>query len=195
MDILDSPVELVPCQTTVCHKCLIMWLDITADVKCPCCYSDHLKDTSTITSPTPLLLQLLGAVNVNCAVCKCDVPASLYNEHVASASCVPHPTTQKEVTYPSVREILSKETDTPLSNIEEDLLTNLTKRSLAHQDGSKLVVKTAGQVNPNILLHDTLVHSHTTATYLHGNPKALSGYRGSQSEDTPQTYTVPPEYP
>ena len=57
--ILDSPVELVPCQTTVCYKCLIMWLDITADVKCLCCYSDQLKDTSTITSPTPLLLVLV----------------------------------------------------------------------------------------------------------------------------------------
>ena len=65
-DLLERPVELVPCRSVVCHKCLVNWLEVTESFHCPCCYSDHLEDTDTIDPVTPLLLKLLSAVFVTC---------------------------------------------------------------------------------------------------------------------------------
>jgi len=47
-DFLERPVELTACQMSVCCMCLVKWLEISQDLKCPCCYSDHLRDFSTI---------------------------------------------------------------------------------------------------------------------------------------------------
>ena len=35
---LDIPVELVPCQTLLCHKCLVSLVEISKSTQCPCCY-------------------------------------------------------------------------------------------------------------------------------------------------------------
>ena len=166
LDILDRPVELVPCQTVLCHKCLVSWVEISKSTQCPCCYSDHLQDTDTITGVTPLLLRLLGVVPVRCRDCDCLVPAPQYYSHRANG-CVIQPGSPDEEKRLSVQSILRRETDVPLSTVEEELLGSLVKRSLLQKQGTNLDIKTGGQVSnaqssiQNAMTkYYTYIHSH-----------------------------------
>ena len=62
-DLLEPPVTLTQCQMTVCCMCLVRWLEASQDLKCPCCYSDHLRDFSTIKSRSSTLQVAAGYSN------------------------------------------------------------------------------------------------------------------------------------
>ena len=162
------------------------WVEISKSTQCPCCYSDHLQDTDTVTAVTRLLLRLLSVVPVRCRGCDCLVPAPQYHSHRASG-CVIQPSSPDDEKRLSVQSILKRDTDVPLSTLEEDLLGSLVKRSLAHKQGSNLEIKTGGQVS-NIQVQNAMTKYYTyIATYIHGCSKAPCGYRQGKCEDSPET--------
>ena len=69
LDLLQRPVELVECRTVVCSNCCCTWLQHNTNTNCPCCFSDHLRDFSTVRPASPLLLNLLASVCVVCTEC------------------------------------------------------------------------------------------------------------------------------
>ena len=180
LDILDRPIELVPCQAVICHKCLVSWVEISETSQCPCCYSDHLQDTDTITGVTPLLLTLLSVVPVRCRECDCLVPAPEYDSHRCN-DCVIQPCSPNEEKRLTVQSILKRDIDVPLSTLEEDLLGSLVKRSLSHKQSANLEIKTGGQVSISPSSIQNAVTNYYIciylATYIHGCYKAPCGYR------------------
>jgi len=70
---LQQPVQLKTCQSVVCCPCLVRWLQVSEDLHCPCCYSNHLSDFSTMEAAHPLLQKILGRMKVRCAKCTSEV--------------------------------------------------------------------------------------------------------------------------
>ena len=68
VNIVERPIQLTSCSSIVCCQCLSQWLNITDDIKCPCCYGDHLKDFDTVKQPSQLFLAILGQLVVICKV-------------------------------------------------------------------------------------------------------------------------------
>ena len=114
MEVVDQPIELTTCSTLVCAKCLCDWL--RNSFSCPCCYSPHMTDFSTIR-PATVVQRVLTAL-----------------QHSSSPP-------QQE----SVQEILDRPVSSPLTPLEEQLQTALVRRSLKGS-GSTVRVKTGGQV-------------------------------------------------
>ena len=102
----DILVELVPCETVVCQKCLITWLDTLGDL-CPCCVSDNLLGNTTIAQVTPLFLQFLNVVDVIWTACNTGVPAA--------DTCITQPLTFMGIPRPRVAATHSKSVDTSLT--------------------------------------------------------------------------------
>ncbi len=53
------PIELTACQALVCASCCVEWLATSKSFACPCCYSDHLRDLSTVRLAGPILRMVL----------------------------------------------------------------------------------------------------------------------------------------
>ena len=144
-DILQSPVELVDCRAVVCAECCCSWLQHCDETSCPCCYSDHLKDFSTVRPASKLVLSLLGGLCVICGECCRHVRMKDYSQHIIiDGGCKTHHNSHPK---DSVEEILSRPVTTPLTSVELKLQTKLTRRSLAASpEENVLRIKTGGQV-------------------------------------------------
>lgn len=148
-DYLIRPVNLTQCQMTVCCMCLVKWLEASQDLKCPCCYSDHLRDFSTIQSRASPSQVAAGYSN--------DKSTSTPTEHSAEQGKLPAATTNL-----TVGDILNRGLDVPLTQEERALQTKLVKRSLAQSPQNLLQIKTGGQVTKH-----TYTYSHRTCTHVH----------------------------
>ena len=137
--VLNQPLTLTTCNSLVCASCLLEWLSKCPEsLPCPCC-SETLTDFTTI-EVAPLIQKLLGGLLVTC-MCGKNVAKQDYIVHRKSGcgTNVPQAVT--------VESILVQPACTPLSPLEMELQTSLTKRSLATSpDGNLLRVKTGGQV-------------------------------------------------
>ena len=155
-EIVQRPIELTTCSSIVCCECLVQWLHITQDVQCPCCYSDHIRTSSTIRSASTLIQNLLGRVEVVCEKCGMSAKLANYNSHTCSVS---KPAVCKEL---PVEAILNKGLDEPLTPIEERLKSNLTRRAISQSSQSLLSIKTGGQVRyTNMYKYITSKDTHT----------------------------------
>ncbi len=139
-DLLNQPVELVTCRSTVCAECLCTWVQYNQFV-CPCCYDNHLKDFSTIKQAAPLVVTSTGSLCVVCGKCKNHMQLSTYKDH----HC--RPLTPVVSPNTSVEDILHQPLSAPLTPIEQKLQTRLARRSLTEE--SVLQLKTGGKVKHN----------------------------------------------
>ena len=90
-DILKSPIELVTCGYIVCAPCLSRWLICREDdLSCPSCYSDHLRDFTTIRQAPPIVNAMLGNLCVICPKCKQHTKLHLYKTHIVNHSVYHH---------------------------------------------------------------------------------------------------------
>ena len=157
-EVLNSPVELIDCQATVCADCCCSWLQHCQVTSCPCCYSDHLQDFSTVRPASQLVLSLLGSLCVICGECMGHVRLETYSQHVEAGCTVNSNTPSQDTT---VEDILSQSLTTPLTPVELRLQSKLAKRSLATSpDDNILRIKTGGQV-----CHYPNVHHKCTLNY------------------------------
>ena len=126
LEVVNQPIELTTCSSIVCAECLCSWLCTLQSLSCPCCYSEHLEDYSTIVVVQKVLLALRQA--------EPSTPATSHQ----TTSPPPDPLDQ----------ILQRPADSPLSPLEQELQTALVKRSLSTCDkGNVLRLKTGGQVS------------------------------------------------
>ena len=139
--LVERPVELTECGTLLCAECCCQRLRVSGSLSCPCCYSEHLADYDTIRPASHLTLRVLGSMEVTCTSCSSTVQLKDHKDH-ADCGCKVH--CKKTV---SVREVLDKPRDTPLSALEQKLQSSLVKRSLATNTSPTLQVKTRGQVS------------------------------------------------
>ena len=149
VNIVERPIQLTSCSSIVCCQCLSQWLNITDDIKCPCCYGDHLKDFDTVKQPSQLFLSILGQLVVICKACQKKVKLESHSTHSCGSdeeigACT-------SATSEPVAVILSRGSDIPLTPVEEQLQSSLTRRSLSQSAQPLLRIKTGGQVG--IRLH------------------------------------------
>lgn len=116
LEIVICPIELTKCKALVCASCCTQWLAITQSLVCPCCYSEHLRDVTTLQPASPIVRMVLRE----------------YEEQVQANSIIDS--------------ILQSDVTKPLSPLEERLLTKLAKRSISNSEGNALRIKTGGQV-------------------------------------------------
>ncbi len=121
LNLLHQPIELTVCQTYVCASCCCEWLRQSKSLSCPCCYRDHLDDYCNTIKSPPDII--LTALKVICT-------------GATSSSC---------------DDVLRKSQASPLSHLDEKLLSSLLRRSLSSSVSPTLQVKTGGQVSTTIL--------------------------------------------
>lgn len=141
---LRQPIELVTCGYIVCAECLCGWLQCQDSLACPCCYSDHLRDYSTIKAAPSLVISSIGSLCVICHKCNQHVQLNLYSDH----SCKPLGMQVSPQT--SVDDVLQQPTTAPLTAIEVKLQTSLARRSLGSSTENVLQLKTGGKVSKTI---------------------------------------------
>ena len=82
-----------PTRTSLWSSCMCRLCQGTSslieDSDCPQCTTEHAIELSSISSPSKLLLQLLGRVQVRCTQCKRLVFAEAAEQHVHS-NCSQH---------------------------------------------------------------------------------------------------------
>lgn len=131
----------------VCAECLCGWLQCQDSLACPCCYSDHLRDYSTIKAA---VISSIGSLCVICHKCNQHVQLNLYSDH----SCKPlgmQVSPQTSVDY-----VLQQPTTAPLTAIEVKLQTSLARRSLGSSTENVLQLKTGGKVSKTIRIKNAL---------------------------------------
>ena len=147
-NLLQSPVELVTCGNIVCANCCCSWLRHSKGTSCPCCYSCHLEDFTTVRQASALTVSLLASVCVICGACGSHMRQDTYSKHIDSgckSNGASSPSSSPVDT--SVENMLNRDITTPLTPIELKLQSRLAKRSLATSpDDNILKIKTGGQV-------------------------------------------------
>jgi hypothetical protein len=73
--LLDRPVNLATCNKLICLTCCTGHLYKQPNLSCPCCGPEHKLSSSTVISPSPLILKLLQAIKIPCEQCKQPVLA------------------------------------------------------------------------------------------------------------------------
>ena len=66
-DILNQPIELA-CGSLVCALCCCRWIELSSKTSCPGCYT-HELDNLTISLPSAVVYELLGALKLVCSTC------------------------------------------------------------------------------------------------------------------------------
>ena len=136
LDVLDQPMELIPCNRHICSTCLCSALEASKEPSCPCCYSDHLSDSSTIRPVTPIVNNLIINTIFTCPSC---------NKYVTLGNIISHHNSAcKKFSFQcplSISSIPSAPVPNPLRQTQ--LTTDIVRQSL--QNGI-LQVQTAGQV-------------------------------------------------
>ena len=136
-EVLDCPVEVIDCQAAVCADCCFSWLEHCQSTSCPCCYSDHLQDFSTVIPASQLVLRLLGSLCVICGECMGHVRLEAHVE----AGCIINSNPSSQNT--TVEDLSNQSLTTPLTPVELKLQSKLAKRSLATSPDEN--IKTGGQ--------------------------------------------------
>ena len=131
-NILKRPVEITPCSSLICCKCLLHHIDTSQDIICPCCLDHDLVDPSTIKEPTPYFLSILGSLKVVCDRCNTDENQRDYHSHKCGSS---------STETLAIGDILTKSSDAPLTALEKELQSHLLKRELA-QGAQGIHIKT-----------------------------------------------------
>ena len=142
LNLLDRPVELLACRKLVCSECLVQRVEASESVICPVCNQKHLDNFSSIQEVSSLVSLVLRELVIRCHLCLAEIKYGEYAEHISNG-CKEH---TLDVT--TVEDILSKPLDCPLLPSEQQLQTQLTKRSLATSSEENILrVKTGGQVH------------------------------------------------
>ena len=81
LELLDDPIELVHYRSHVYCMCLCIWLEIINNLSCPCCYSNHLVDFSTLQPASPIVYSIISNNQFQCSTYKTDVPLSVIHSH------------------------------------------------------------------------------------------------------------------
>ena len=71
--VVDHPIQLT-CNRLVCMNCLCTSLR-DRRFCCPCCNSDHLLDFNTMVQPSPVVMKVLGDLQVSCTKYKQQISA------------------------------------------------------------------------------------------------------------------------
>ena len=140
-ELLSQPIELVTCGSIVCAECICKWLQHQSHLACPCCYSDHLRDFTTIRQAPSLVVTSISSLCVICGQCKSHVQLHKYSDHHKSCT----PSTPEVLLNTSVEDIIHQPVSAPLTPIEQKLQTCLARRSVT--DENVLMLKTGGKVN------------------------------------------------
>ena len=74
--IVDRPIQLATCNRLVCMECLCTSLR-EKGFCCPCCGSDHLHDFNTMVQPSPVVMKVLGDLQVTCKKCRQQIAAGI----------------------------------------------------------------------------------------------------------------------
>ena len=72
-DVLNEPIELA-CGSLVCALCCCTWIELSSKTSCPGCYT-HELDNLTISLPSAVVYELLGALKLVCSTCKGKRPS------------------------------------------------------------------------------------------------------------------------
>ena len=75
--VVDRPIQLTTCNRLVCMRCLCTSLRENGFL-CPCCSSDHLHDLNTMVQPSPVVMKVLGDLQVTCNKCRQQIPAGIH---------------------------------------------------------------------------------------------------------------------
>lgn len=145
-DIFSGPIELVTCGNVVCAECACKWLEHQQRLTCPCCYTDHLNDFSTIRQAPALVVSMVESLCVICVRCKNHIQLKGYRDH----SCQPHQVVPQSSS--SIDDLLHQPSTAPLTPIEQKLQTSLARRSLT--EDSTLHLRTGGKVKTNAHTHN-----------------------------------------
>lgn len=149
IDTLDRPIAL-GCGNLVCLLCCTKWLS-TGNQECPCCTSPLNGHTH---APTRLTLAILGSQLVECQKgCNKIVRAEQYLPHLRSKCKEFFEHTSFSPSRTTVRELLEKDKESPVTPTEKRVAGHLVKRLMAESDGPILQVPTKGQVK----MHNTLI--------------------------------------
>lgn len=139
---VNSPVEVVPCQSVLCCNCLLSQLDKKLDqFQCPGCTEYHDNHVTSFTNLSPLAQTMIKNIMVRCE--KCHRPVKLININKGCAHHLDNSSTLVDATNLS--------SDAHPSLIEKQVATNVVTR-LLHQSDSPLVkLPTGGQVSTLII--------------------------------------------
>jgi len=166
MEVYQCPVEL-QCRTLVCATCCSRWVQVTAGVSCPCCFT-HQLDDANIKPPPSAFTDLLGSLWVECTSEGCAklVKARNLTKHLESG-CRQHiETATDSPSRVSLRDVLSQPMTTPTTPAEKRVFRSLFRREEATNPCSTVTVETAGQVCTLILL-DLQNHLHPISVCSH----------------------------
>ena len=130
--VVDQPVELA-CNNLVCASCCCKWIQHKAGVECPCC-NDHTLSTDTVKCPSPVVIELIGGMRVQCSNCTEETTVAQYSAH-RSSLCRSYSTPLQL----SVRDILEKSSAVPTLPVEKRVARNLIQRLMT--ESSDPVIK------------------------------------------------------
>lgn len=78
LSMLKQPVEL-QCNNLVCVACCCNWIKLRGELECPCCY-DHQLGKDTVRQPSPVIIDLMSQLKLQCDSCK-NTTVEQYNNH------------------------------------------------------------------------------------------------------------------
>ena len=144
--VIERPID-IECGSTVCAPCLISWVENRDLLKCPCCESTslerHLKKTSTC------VVTLLNGLLVRCPRgCRMLVKAENFFSHLESSECKDfYISSADSPSRLTVREMLMRSAEHPVTNSEKKVAENLIKRMMAEKPNDSILrIPTRGQV-------------------------------------------------
>lgn len=143
--VFERPVEM-ECGATVCAGCLITWVENHELLLCPCCESTSMD--SHIRKPSTCVVTLLKGLLVNCPQgCRMVVRADKFIGHVESKCRDFYESSSDSPSRLTVKEMLSRSSNHPVTHSEKKVAENLIKRMMAESsDEAILRVPTRGQV-------------------------------------------------
>ena len=106
LSLLNQPVEL-QCNSLVCAACCCSWIKHSGELECPCCY-DHQLSKETVRRPSPVIIDLMGQLRLQCDSCKNMTTIEQYSNHKKS-----HCRLYFNPPQMSVHDILEKSPTTP----------------------------------------------------------------------------------
>ena len=145
-DVLNHPIELA-CGSLVCAHCCYRWIELSPKPSCPGCYTHDLDDVS-ISLPSAVVYELLGALKLVCQTCQQKTTAAQFKQHKAS-HCKAH----YEVLSPSrisAHEILARPVTARTQPVERRLAEHLVRRLMTESEDKIVRIPTRGKVRTYI---------------------------------------------
>ena len=76
--IVDRPIHLTTCNKLVCMNCQCKKLE-EGEFCCPCCTQDRIQNYNTMVQPSPVVMKILGDLQVSCGRCQQRIAAGTAN--------------------------------------------------------------------------------------------------------------------